>query len=71
MRNIAVVLAVPVAIGAVVVGAVRIWRRHPKVGTAFVNSVEIQCSSVAGWWAMGARRLRCLSTSAGDPGPSG
>jgi len=39
MRNIAVVLALPVAIGAVVVGAVRIWRRHPRVGTAFVNSV--------------------------------
>jgi hypothetical protein len=39
MRKIATVLAVPVAIGAVLVGAARIWRRHPRVGTAFVNSV--------------------------------
>lgn len=39
MRKIAVVLAVPLAIGAVVVGAARIWRRDPRVGTAFVNSV--------------------------------
>jgi deazaflavin-dependent oxidoreductase (nitroreductase family) len=39
MRNIAVVLAVPVAIGAVFVGAAGSWRRHPRVGTAFVNSV--------------------------------
>jgi deazaflavin-dependent oxidoreductase (nitroreductase family) len=39
MRKIAVVLAVPVGIGAVVAVAARIWRRHPRVGTAFVNSV--------------------------------
>ena len=39
MRKIAVVLAVPMAVGAVLVGAVRIWRRDPRVGTAFVNSV--------------------------------
>ena len=39
MRRLAVVLAVPVMVGAIVVGAARIWRRHPRVGTAFVNSV--------------------------------
>ena len=39
MRMIAVVLAVPVAIGAVIVGAARAWRRDPRLGTAFVNSV--------------------------------
>jgi deazaflavin-dependent oxidoreductase (nitroreductase family) len=39
MRKMAVVLGVPVAIGAVLVGAARIWRRDPRVGTAFVNSV--------------------------------
>ena len=33
------VLAVPVAIGAVLVGVARSWRRDPRVGTAFVNSV--------------------------------
>jgi len=39
MRKIAVVLGVPVAIGAVLVGGARIRRRDPRVGTAFVNSV--------------------------------
>jgi deazaflavin-dependent oxidoreductase (nitroreductase family) len=39
MRKIAVILAVPVALGALVVEATRIWRRHPRVGTDFVNSV--------------------------------
>jgi deazaflavin-dependent oxidoreductase (nitroreductase family) len=39
MRKIAVIVAVPVALGAIVVEAMRIWRRHPRVGTAFVNSV--------------------------------
>jgi deazaflavin-dependent oxidoreductase (nitroreductase family) len=39
MRKIAVVVAAPVAIGAVCVGAARAWRRDPRVGTAFVNSV--------------------------------
>jgi hypothetical protein len=39
MRKIAVVLSVPVAIAAVLVGMARIWRHHPRVGTAFVNSV--------------------------------
>jgi deazaflavin-dependent oxidoreductase (nitroreductase family) len=38
MRKILVV-AVPVAIGAVLVGAAWRWRRSPRVGTAFVNSV--------------------------------
>jgi len=39
MRKVVVVVAVPVAIGAVLVGAARRWRRYPRVGTAFVNSV--------------------------------
>jgi deazaflavin-dependent oxidoreductase (nitroreductase family) len=39
MRRMVVVLAVPVAIGAVLVRAARMWRRDPRVGTAFVNSV--------------------------------
>jgi deazaflavin-dependent oxidoreductase (nitroreductase family) len=39
MRKIAVALAVPVAIGAGLVEAARIWRRDPRVGTAFVNTV--------------------------------
>jgi hypothetical protein len=39
VSRIAIILAVPVAIGAVLVGAARTWRRHPRVGTAFVNSV--------------------------------
>jgi hypothetical protein len=39
MRKIVVVVAVPVAIGAVLIGAARTWRRSPRVGTAFVNSV--------------------------------
>jgi hypothetical protein len=38
MRKILVGVAVPVAIGAVLVGAARRWRRSPP-GTAFVNSV--------------------------------
>ena len=39
MRRNAVVLAVPVAIGALLVEAATTWRRHPRFGTAFVNSV--------------------------------
>jgi F420H(2)-dependent quinone reductase len=39
VRKIAVVLFVPVTIGAVLVGAASAWRRDPRVGTAFVNSV--------------------------------
>lgn len=39
MRKIAAVLPVPVAIGAILVAAARTWRRHPRVGTTFVNSV--------------------------------
>jgi deazaflavin-dependent oxidoreductase (nitroreductase family) len=39
MRKISVVLGVQVAIGAVVVGVATIWRRDPRMGTAFVNSV--------------------------------
>jgi deazaflavin-dependent oxidoreductase (nitroreductase family) len=38
MRKIALILVVPVGLGAAVAGA-RIWRRDPRVGTAFVNSV--------------------------------
>jgi hypothetical protein len=38
-RKVAFILAVPVALGAIVVEAARMWRRHPRVGTAFVNSV--------------------------------
>ena len=39
MRKIAVVVVVPVAMGAVLVGAARVWRRDPRVGTRFVNKV--------------------------------
>jgi hypothetical protein len=39
MRKIVVVVAVPVAVGTVLVGAARRWRRSPRVGTAFVNSI--------------------------------
>jgi hypothetical protein len=39
MRRFVTVLAVPAVIGAVVVGTARMWRRNPRMGTAFVNSV--------------------------------
>ena len=39
MRKIAAILAVPVVIGAVLAGAARLWRRNPRVGTAFANTV--------------------------------
>jgi deazaflavin-dependent oxidoreductase (nitroreductase family) len=39
MRRIAAVLAVPAAIAAALAGAAMIWRRNPRIGTAFMNSV--------------------------------
>lgn len=39
MRKIVATLAVPVVIGAVLAGAARLWRRNPRVGTAFANTV--------------------------------
>ncbi len=39
MRKIAVVVVVPVLVGAALVTAARAWRRHPRVGTVFVNTV--------------------------------
>lgn len=39
IRKVAAVLAVPMAIGAGLVGAAQIWRRDPRVGTGLVNTV--------------------------------
>ncbi len=39
MRRIVVYGAVPVTLGAIAGGAVFAWRRNPRIGTAFVNSV--------------------------------
>ncbi len=39
MRKIVTVIAMPALISAVVVAAARMWRRNPRIGTAFVNSV--------------------------------
>jgi hypothetical protein len=39
MRRIVSVLAVPVAVGAAIVVAAATWRRNPRIGTTFVNSV--------------------------------
>ena len=71
MHRIAVVLALPVAIGAVLVGAARIWRRDPRVGTAFVNSVVDPVLVRRGLAGVGAPRLRRSSTSGGGPGSRG
>jgi hypothetical protein len=39
MRKILTLVAFPAATGATLVAAVGLWRRDPRVGTAFVNSV--------------------------------
>lgn len=39
MRRIVSIIAAPAVLGGVVGGAVIVWRRNPRVGTAFVNSV--------------------------------
>ena len=39
MRKIVTLFALPVVTGAAVVAAARIWRRNPRIGTAFFNSV--------------------------------
>jgi hypothetical protein len=39
MRRIVSMIAVATALGATVGGAVVVWRRNPRVGSAFVNSV--------------------------------
>lgn len=39
MRRIVRIFAASAALSAVVGGAVIVWRRHPRVGTSFVNSV--------------------------------
>jgi hypothetical protein len=39
MRKIVTILGIPTAIAAVVVVAARRWRRNPRIGTAFANSV--------------------------------
>ena len=39
MRRIVAMIAVATALGASVCGAVIVWRRNPRVGSAFVNSV--------------------------------
>jgi hypothetical protein len=39
MRRIVTFFAFPAVTGAVLVAAVGLWRRNPRIGTAFVNSV--------------------------------
>ncbi len=39
MRKIVTLFALPAVTGAAVVAAASIWRRNPRIGTAFVNSV--------------------------------
>ena len=39
MRRIVLIVAAPVALGGIAVGTAVAWRRNPRVGTAFVNSV--------------------------------
>jgi hypothetical protein len=39
MRKIVTLFALPAVTGAAVVGAAGMWRRNPRIGTAFVNSV--------------------------------
>jgi hypothetical protein len=39
MRKIVMFIAFPAVTGAALVAAVGLWRRNPRIGTAFVNSV--------------------------------
>jgi hypothetical protein len=39
MRKLRLILVVPTTIVAALVGAAMIWRRNPRIGTAFVNSM--------------------------------
>ena len=39
MRKIVTLFALPAVTGAALVAAVGLWRRNPRVGTAFVNSI--------------------------------
>ena len=39
MRKIVTLFALPAVTGAALVAAARMWRRNPRIGTAFVNSV--------------------------------
>jgi hypothetical protein len=39
MRKTVILFAVPAVTGAAVVAAASMWRRNPRIGTAFVNSV--------------------------------
>src|SRR5688572_20338573 len=39
MRKIVTLFAFPAVIGVAAVAAARMWRRNPRIGTAFVNSV--------------------------------
>jgi hypothetical protein len=39
MRKIVTLFALPAVTGAALVAAIALWRRNPRIGTAFVNSV--------------------------------
>jgi len=39
MRKVVTLFVLPAVSGAAVVAAARMWRRNPRIGTAFVNSV--------------------------------
>ena len=72
-KTIAIIAVATEALGA----AVYLWRRDPRIGSAFVNSVVNPGCCVAGWRGAGTPRSARLNTWAEvrhpttDPGASG
>ena len=78
MRKIVTFLAFPAVTGAALVAAVGLWRRNPRIGTAFVNSVVNPALLRRGLAGYGRSEIGTLEhvgrksgSAAADPSPSG